>query len=124
MLEGANRNAVYLAEQALEQTVLALAQAENVHFPRSAQHQLDTMIRSLPDENTFKTKLAPLAWLEAYATTFRYPRTKGSISDPPPIETLTNALSLIAILLEALARHFEVSIEAKSESAKQIRPPR
>ena len=106
LLDGGNGNAVYLAEQAVEQIVLALAQAEELHFPRSAQHQLDTMIRGLPDENPFKGRLAPVAWLEAYATTFRYPRTAGAISDPPTADKLEGAVSSIAAVRDALVQHF------------------
>jgi hypothetical protein len=52
---------------------------EGLHFSRSQQHQLDSMIRGLSPENPFKSELNGLSWLEAYATTFRYPCTKGGI---------------------------------------------
>lgn len=64
------RNATYLAEQALEQLIRAVATSEGVHIPRSDAHQLDKIVRLLPDSNPEKPFLATLCWLEAYATTF------------------------------------------------------
>ena len=48
LLRDGNRNAVYNAQQAVEMIVLALAQSEAVHYGRTNQHQLDTMIRDRP----------------------------------------------------------------------------
>jgi HEPN domain-containing protein len=86
LLRDGNRNAVYNAEQAVEMIVLALAQSEAVHYSRTQQHQLDTMVRGLPADKAFTSDLSDLTWLEAYATAFRYPCTKGGISDAPPPE--------------------------------------
>jgi HEPN domain-containing protein len=61
LLREGNRNAVYNAQQAVEMIVLALAQSEAVHFARSQQHQLDAMIRGLPDGNAFKSTLSDLS---------------------------------------------------------------
>jgi hypothetical protein len=105
--------------------VLALAQSEAIHYVRSQQHQLDTMVRALSSDNAFKSELSDLSWLEAYATTFRYPRTKGGIADPPPAEKLNGALTQAADMLKRAADHFgvDISISAKSPAAHS-RPPR
>ena len=92
LLRDGNRNAVYNAEQAVEMIVLALAQSEAVHYPRQQQHQLDTMVRGLPANNAFIPDLSELTWLEAYATAFRYPRTRGGINDAPRAEQLEEVL--------------------------------
>jgi HEPN domain-containing protein len=126
LLRDGNRNAVYNAQQAVEMIVLALAQSEAVHYGRGQQHQLDTMIRELPAGNVFKAILSDLSWLEAYATAFRYPRTKGGINDAPSNEKLTDALTKTTTLLKQVADHFGVSdltIVAKSP-AKRSQPPR
>ena len=78
-----SRNAVYHAEQCAEHVVLALAQAEGIHFDRSYQHQLDRMVEALPNENSFRQPLKAVTWLEAYATTYRYPTPTGRIREPP-----------------------------------------
>jgi HEPN domain-containing protein len=103
LFEAGNRNAAYLAEQAVEQLVLAIAQSEGIHYSRGQQHQLDTMIRALPDANAFKASVHALSWLEAYATAFRYPRTKGGLTASPPAEKLKSALSAVTPLLSRLA---------------------
>jgi HEPN domain-containing protein len=126
LLRDGNRNAVYNAEQAVEMIVLALAQSEAVHYSRSQHHQLDTMVRGLPADNAFASDLLDLTWLEAYATAFRYPRTKGGISDPPPPGKLDEALSKTASLLTRVADHFgvvDLSTSAHSPAAHS-RPPR
>jgi hypothetical protein len=65
-----SRNAVYHAAQSAEHIVLALAQAERIHFDRSYHHQLDRMVEGLPNENSFRQRLKAVTWLEAYATTY------------------------------------------------------
>ena len=124
LLDGGNRNAVYLAEQAVEQMILAVAQAEIIHFPRNVQHQLDTMIRSFPPENPIAADLFALSWLEAYATTFRYPRTQGGVAEPPPHEKLTDALKSMESLLAKLTGHFGVRLSVKDEPARTSKPLR
>lgn len=119
-----NRNAVYLAQQAVEQLILALAQSEGIHFGRSAQHQLDTMIRALPRENVFRDELLHLAWLEAYATTYRYPRTSGSLTKPPSPERMNAALCAIEPLLKRMAAHFGVHFEQTDQPASHANPAR
>lgn len=126
LLRDGNRNAVYQAEQAVELIVLALAQSEAVHYQRSQHHQLDTMVRQLPANNAFASELAGLTWLESYATAFRYPRTKGSISDPPPAEQLRETLTKIGSLLKLVSGHFgviDLNTSARSPAANCI-PPR
>lgn len=120
-----NRNAAYLAEQSVEQIVLAIAQAESVHFPRSVQHQLDTMVRAFPEANPFRDRLRALVWLEAYATTFRYPRTRGGLPASPPPDRLASALDQLASLISEVAIHFDVDLGADAaDPAAHSRPPR
>jgi HEPN domain-containing protein len=126
LLRDGNRNAVYNAQQAVEMIVLALAQSETVHYARAQQHQLDTMIRGLPAANAFKSDLSDLSWLEAYATAFRYPRTKGGINDAPPNDKLMAVLTKTTIILKQVADHFgvvDLNIAAKSPAARS-QPPR
>lgn len=125
LLQGGNRNAAYQAEQAVEQVILALAQAESTAFTRSQQHQLETMRRALPEADAFREDLADVTWLEAYATTFRYPKQLGSIADPPPADRLRAALDETEDLLRRVAEHFQVDLRISSKtSASHAKPPR
>jgi hypothetical protein len=99
---------------------------ESLKAAQSLLHQLDTMVRGLPAVNAFMSDLSDLTWLEAYATAFRYPRTKGGINDPPRAEQLEEALTKTASLLKKVADHFgvvDLSASAKSPAAHS-KPPR
>ena len=125
LLEFGNRYAVYQAEQAVEQMILALAQSENVAFTRAQQHQLDTMRRALPEANTFRPTLSTMTWLEAYATTYRYPKTMGGLADPPDRDKLSATITAATVLLTHLAKHFEVDLDPRSKlAAANAHPPR
>lgn len=119
------RNSVYLAEQAAEQLVLAIAQSESVHFERSKRHLLDHMIRALPDSNPHKIALKPVSWLEAYATTYRYPKPSGRLVKPPPEADLAGAMQIIETILDGLAKHFGVDPSLPDgPPAARSNPPR
>lgn len=120
-----NRYAVYQAEQAVEQLILAPAQSENTAFTRSQHHQLDAMRRALPDANAFRDPLSEHTWLEAYATSYRYPKTMGGLADPPRTDRLKDTLSAVARLLREVAAHFAVDLDIDSRKpAAHPRPPR
>ena len=119
-----NRNAAYLAEQAIEQMILALAQAEGIHFSCSQHHQLETMRRALDPRNAFRDALASLTWLEACATTYRYPRTNGGIVEAPDRKRLLTTLEESGKLLSRLADHFGVDMrEGVKAPASRADPP-
>ena len=119
-----SRNAAYMAEQALEQAIRAIATSEGVHIMRSDAHQLDKIIRNLPDENPTKSDLAKLAWLEAYATTFRYTSPAGRIPRSPDAAKPKDALAGIKSLIDRLSGHFGVDIGNESEAAETSFPQR
>lgn len=60
LMNSGSRNAAYLAEQALEQIIRALATSENIHIERHDAHQLDKIVRRLPDEHSEKENLKTL----------------------------------------------------------------
>jgi HEPN domain-containing protein len=119
-----SRNAVYHAAQCAEHIVLALAQAEGIHFDRSYHHQLDRMVGAFPNENSFRQPLKAVTWLEAYATTFRYPTPTGRIREPPPPERLNDVLKLLEGLLRDVSVHFAVDLAKDDSPAGHRRPPR
>jgi hypothetical protein len=119
------RNAVYLAGQAAEQLVLAIAQSEGIQFERSKKHLLDHMIRALPDANPFKALLIKVSWLEAYATTYRYPTPSGRLPTPPSEAALSDVLRHIEDLLRQVADHFGVDGDSpEGRPAARSTPPR
>jgi HEPN domain-containing protein len=125
LLVQGNRYGAYLAEQAVEHLILAVAQAEGVHFARSQQHQLELMRRALPPEGRYRETLARLTWLEEFGTTYRYPRTAGGMTDPPEPEKLGPALADAEELIIQVASHFEVDLDPRSKKpASHARPPR
>lgn len=64
------------AQQAAEKLIMAILTAEGVHFPANRGHSLDARLREMPDECIWKERLRNISFLEAYATTTRYPRPK------------------------------------------------
>lgn len=125
LLNVGNRNAAYEAAQALEQRILALAQAEAIAFDRSHHHRLDAMLQMFPSENALKPDIAALTWLETFATAFRYPRTSGTLRDSPPQEQLDAAIGGIGTLIERAAEWFKVDLQLSSRrAAARTDPPR
>jgi HEPN domain len=119
------RTAPTMAAQSLEHILLALCHSEAIHISRSEQHQLDAICRRLPDENPYKTLCRKVSWLEGYSTSYRYPKTKGGLSDEPEDDDLQAAIVAIKGILDAVAKHFGVTISSTSQvSARNTNPPR
>lgn len=119
-----SRNAAYLAEQALEQIIRALATSETLHIERSDAHQLDKVTRRFPDDHPEKATLKSLVWLEAYATTFRYTLPSGQIPKTPDQARLDGAMDELAKLIERVANHFGVALDNTEAPAQTIAPMR
>lgn len=123
--QSGSRNACYMAEQSLEQIVRALATSEGIHIQRSDSHQLDKVLRSLPDDNPEKAALVAVTWLEAYATTFRYVQPSGRIPVAPDAARLEQAIRSIETTIARLCAHFGVDLAAEpTEAARTSLPPR
>ncbi len=120
-----NHFAAYLAQQAVEQIILALALAEAIHVPRSQHHQLDWMVRQLSEENAARPTLAKLTWLEAFATTYKYPTPSGRMPGAADPNSVKEALAATHDLLKRLSVHFGVDLNPLSKKpASHARPPR
>lgn len=118
-----SRNAAYLASQAAEHLVRAVATSEDLHIERRDAHQLDTTIRRLPDTNADKPALREVAFLEIYATTYRYPTPSGRTPAVPPVDRITAALDAIDTLLRGLIEHFGIDSQ-HDETASHVGPRR
>lgn len=115
-----NNNAAYHAQQAVEKIALCLLTAENIYQnPREASHQIDVFVRKLPDDNSFKSRLQPLVFLQAFASTFRYPKsTSGRMSriektHDPKVKA---AIQEISSLIDDLSDHFQVNLAFESDA--------
>lgn len=83
---GKNRYAIYHCEQAAEKIIKAVLTSEGIHA--NIKHQLDEMVKQLPDANPLKSLLKEIEHLAAYATTYRYATTSGNIKPAPDDATL------------------------------------
>jgi HEPN domain-containing protein len=119
-----SRNAAYLAEQALEQVIRAIAMSEGLHIERADAHQLDKVVRRFPEAQSEKAVIASLTWLEAYATTFRYTLPSGRMPSSPDAEKLEGAIKAIDNLTDRLALSFGIDVEDASSPAKHTGPLR
>lgn len=117
LLAGAeSRNAAYLASQAAEHRVTAVATAEDLHIERKDAHQLDTIVRRLPAANSLLDDLASITFLEAYATSYRYGTPTGRIPATPSRERLISAIDQLDAQLKRLRQHFQVPAGAETAS--------
>lgn len=120
-----NRYDAYHAEQAAEKILLALLTSEGIRAERKDSHRIDVLMDLLPDENTFKARFLPLAFLTVYATTYRYPKDAGRIPAPADADMLRNALNALKAILADVVRYFGVDPSPSSHApAKTVKPPR
>lgn len=118
-----SRNAAYLASQAAEHLVRAITTSEDLHIERKDAHQLDTTIRRLPEANADKVALREIAFLEIYATIYRYPTPTGRTPPMPPKDRIAAALDAIEAILHHLTKHFGID-PSRDEVAVIIAPRR
>ena len=105
-----NRNAPYLCQQAAEKVARAVAHPEGGHAGR--EHRIDVIVDLLPDANPLKGLLRPLNELTPYATTYRYPRSAGRISEAPSPQRMALLIDRTEAALVAAARAFGVDLAA------------
>lgn len=118
----ANRNAVYLCEQAAEKVIRAVLTSEGKHA--GIKHRLDEMVDLVPDENPLKPMLREIEELAAYATAYRYPTSSGRIPTAPAGgEFGALAKKVDTALCEAAAR-FGVDFTRKGLAASKPGPIR
>ncbi|MER2249199.1 hypothetical protein ABS772_04645 [Methylorubrum podarium] len=122
LIGAASRNAAYLASQAAEHVVTAIATSEDLHIERKDAHQLDTIIRRIPTQHPDHAALSSISFLEAYSTSYRYGTPTGRVPISPPTDRVAAALDEIERLIAELRRHFDV--EASGGIARNVAPRR
>ncbi len=123
LLDSGSRNAAYLAAQAAEHLIRAVATSEDLHIQRKDAHQLDSTVRRVPDVNPDRAALQSITFLEAYATAYRYPTPTGRMPSVPSKETIEGALDQADRLIVTLSAYFGVELTG-SEPAKRVEPRR
>jgi HEPN domain-containing protein len=118
----ANRNSIYLCEQAAEKLIRAVLTSEKIHA--GTRHQLDEMVSLVPDENPIKPRLRQLQHLSAYATSYRYTTPTGRIPSDPPVTEVEATASNIETTLVEVARRFGVALDAVDQPAANSSPIR
>jgi HEPN domain-containing protein len=118
----ANRNAAYHLEQAAEKIIKAILTSEGQHA--GIGHQLDAMVRALPDEHPMKKSLGDLVELQAFATTFRYGTPVGRVQPPLPATDYARLSGQVRAALGAVLSGFDVDLVAKEPRARRPRPLR
>ncbi|NNM74213.1 HEPN domain-containing protein [Enterovirga aerilata] len=113
LLREGSRNASYHLEQAAEKLLLALLTSEDIHVAVAETHRLDILADRLPEEHPLRDPMRKLAFLQAYATAFRYVKTAGRLPPPMPADKFSLASEALRKLIDGAARHFEVDLEAK-----------
>jgi HEPN domain-containing protein len=119
---GKNRYAIYHCEQAAEKIIKAVLTSEGIHA--NIKHQLDEMVRQIPDENPLKPLLRQIEHLAAYATTYRYATTSGNIKPAPDDSTLEADTAHVDAALSATAAAFGVELSKQDQPAKTAKPLR
>lgn len=98
LITARSRNAAYHAQQAAEKLTKALLKWLNVSYP-ALQHRLDALIELLDDG--WRRRLEPFAWLQAYATTYRYADGGRIRAAPDPARLETAVRDLLALIEQA-----------------------
>lgn len=117
-----NRYAIYHCEQAAEKIIKAVLTGEGVHA--NIKHQLDDMVKDVPEANPLKPLLKDIEHLAAYATTYRYATTSGNIKPSPDDKTLQADLAKVTAALSATATAFGVDLSKQDAPAKTAKAPR
>ena len=118
----ANRNAVYLCEQAAEKIMRAVLTSEGKHA--GIKHLLDDMVDAIPDENPIKALLKAIEHLAAFATSYRYPSPVGRIKAMPPANDVQQYIADIEVALDEAVSRFGVDLARKDAPATFAGPIR
>ena len=110
----------YLAQQAAEKLLNVILTSEGLHYNTrdGGHHNLYGRVKLIPDHHPWKDKLKSVAFLEDYATTYRYPRsTSGLVTklDNAAILKVRVARNSLDKLIRAAADHFDVDLNFQCE---------
>jgi HEPN domain-containing protein len=122
LASAANRNAIYLCEQAAEKIIRAVLTSEGIHA--GIKHHLDEMVALVPDTNPLKPALRSIEYLAAYATAYRYPTAEGRIKPSPSPQAVADALRKLSVALDAATNAHGVDLADREKVATKPGPHR
>ena len=111
----ANRNAIYLCEQAAEKVIRAVVTSEGQRA--GIKHQLNDIVDLVPDANPIKPALRAIEHLAAYATAYRYPTSAGRIVQPPTGKAFDDDAAKVEAALHEAASRFGVDLTKPGTAA-------
>lgn len=117
-----SRNAIYLCSQAAEKVIRAVLTSESIHG--GVQHMLNLMVDKVPDENPIKPLLRDIEHLSLFATSFRYPTTKGRVKEPPTNKQFREYADNVEKALDEALKRFDVDLEDQGKAAGNADPIR
>ena len=99
-----NHYAAYHCQQAAEKLIRVLLLQHDIE--PGLDHHLDILVGRLPDNEPWKTRLAPLHKYTPYATTFRYATPGGRVPAAPDPSGVNADASHISELISEARRQF------------------
>lgn len=118
----ASRGAAYHLEQAAEKIIRAITTSEDIRA--GLGHELDDFVDEIPDTHPFKMECRGVQDLKKYATSYRYPTSRGKpVKLPTKIEFEDN-YSKVKQLLEDVANRFQVDLDQENAPAGKPDPIR
>jgi HEPN domain-containing protein len=106
-----NRFAAFHLQQASEKLVKAVRLSRGLRV--TADHDLESLVAELPQDDPWRAKLRVLEPLSAYATTYRYPSPMGKRKGGPNNDE-------VIVWIKAIAG---LNLEARAALLRQAAPP-
>ena len=106
-----NRFAAFHLQQASEKLVKAVRLSRGLRV--TADHDLESLVAELPQDDPWRAKLRVLEPLSAYATTYRYPSPMGKRKGGPSNDE-------VVVWIKAIAG---LNLEARAALLRQAAPP-
>jgi HEPN domain-containing protein len=95
-----NHYAAYHCQQAAEKLIRVLLIHHNIE--PGLDHHLDILVAKLPENEPWKSRLAPLHKYTPYATTYRYATSSGRVpTSPEPGGVASDAANISVLIAEA-----------------------
>jgi HEPN domain-containing protein len=117
-----SRGSAFHLEQAAEKIIRAITTSEDIRV--GVGHELDNFVRQIPDTNPLKHRCTAVQELKRYATSYRYPTSKGKRVKIPSKPEFDDQYIKVQQLLNDAAARFEVDLDQENLPAGKPDPIR
>ena len=117
-----SRGAAFHLEQAAEKIIRAITASEDIRV--GVGHELDNFVRQIPDVNPLKGQCKAVQDLKRYATSYRYPTSKGKPVKIPSKAEFEDQYTKVEQLLVDVTARFEVDLDQENLPARKPDPIR